>query len=146
MTDTPPPSSPPSSAPDLPPDPGWRASLQAIWHDLPGLLHDRVELLALELQRARQVLGQIMVLLVVAAILAVTAWLALWVGVAVGLVELGLHWAAALSLMLALHAGAAWLAIARIRRLLPLLSLPATRRHLGAGPAAHPATAAAAVS
>lgn len=132
MTDLPPPAPAPTAADPLLPA-GWLDALQSIWQDLPGLVGDRVELLSLELQRAGQALAQIVALLVAAAILGVTAWLALWAGIAVGMVELGLHWALALSVVLALNAGVAWLATSRLRRLLPLLRLPATRRHLTPG-------------
>jgi len=117
---------------------GWLASVQAIWRDLPGLVTDRVELFTLELQRAAGALVQIVALLVAAAILGVTAWLALWAGIAVGLVELGLHWSLSLLAVLALNGVVAWLAIGRLRSLLPLLSLPATRRHLTPGRKAAP--------
>lgn len=127
----------PTTSPQEPhPQAGWLASLQAIWQELPGLVSDRVDLLALELQRAGQALAQLVALLVAAAILGVTAWLALWAGITVGLVQLGLHWAVALALVLALNAGCALLALGRMRRLLPLLRLPATRRHLSPRPAA----------
>lgn len=118
---------------------GWMESLQSIWRELPGLVSDRVDLLSLELQRAGRVLAQIVALLVGAAILGITAWLTLWAGIAVGLVELGLHWSLSLLLVLALNGGVAWLAIGRLRMLLPLLRLPATRRHLTPGRVTEPA-------
>jgi len=99
-------------------------------HELPGLISDRIELLSLELQRAGQVLAQIVALIVAAAILAVTAWLALWGGVMVALIGAGLHWAAASSIVLVINLGACWWAVARVRTLAPRLHLPATRRHL----------------
>lgn len=122
-----------------PPQKGWLESLQSIWRELPGLVSDRVDLLSLELQRAGRVLAQIVALLVAAAILGVTAWLALWAGIAVGLVQLGLHWSLSLLLVLVLNAGVAGLAIGRLRMLLPLLRLPATRRHLTPGRITEPA-------
>jgi uncharacterized membrane protein YqjE len=112
------------------PEPSWMASLQGLVHELPGLVSDRIELLALELQRAGQALAQIVALIVAAAILAVTAWLALWAGVLVALVSAGLHWAAAALLLLVVNLGACAWAVARVRTLAPLLQLPATRRHL----------------
>ena len=124
---------PASARADRPPRLGWLETLQSIWRELPGLVSDRVDLLSLELQRAGRALGQIVALLVAAAILGVTAWLALWAGIAVGLVQLGLHWALSLLLVLGLNAAVAWWALARLRQLLPLLGLPATRRHLTPG-------------
>lgn len=99
-------------------------------HELPGLISDRIELLSLELQRAGQVLAQIVALIVAAAILAVTAWLALWGGVMAALISVGLHWAAASLIVIVINLGACWWVVARVRALAPLLQLPATRRHL----------------
>lgn len=110
-------------------------TLQGLLRELPGLVSDRVELLSLELQRAGQVLAQIVALIVAAAILGVTAWLALWSGVVWALIAAGLHWAAASSIVLLINLAACWAAVARVRTLAPLLRLPATRRHLTVGPA-----------
>lgn len=112
------------------PQPSWLTSLQGLVQELPGLISDRVELLSLELQRAGQVLAQMVALIVAAAILAVTAWLALWGGVMVALISAGLHWAVASLIVLVINLGACWWAMARVRALAPLLHLPATRRHL----------------
>jgi len=121
---------PDSSGASAAPQPSWWASLHGLVHELPGLISDRIELLSLELQRAGQVLAQIVALIVAAAILAVTAWLALWGGVMVALVNAGLHWAAASLIVLVINLGACWWAVARARALAPRLHLPATRRHL----------------
>lgn len=113
-------------------------SLQGLWRELPGLVSDRIELLSLEVRRAGSALAQIVALVVMAAILGVTAWLALW-GVAIGgLMALGLHWAVALLVVLLINLGAAWLAISRARGLVPRLGLPATRRHLTLSPSTAP--------
>ncbi|MEJ5999332.1 phage holin family protein [Paucibacter soli] len=125
------------------PEPSWLASLQALAGDLPGLFSDRIELLSLELRRFGLVLAQMLVLLVAAAILAVTGWLALC-GAATGalMLLLGLHWASALMLVLLLNLLACWLLLARLQVLAPRLNLAATRRHLTVQPpqAAAPAT------
>jgi len=105
-------------------------NLQALLHELPGLISDRVELFALELTRAGRALGLIVAWLVAIAIVGVTAWLALWAGVVVGMIQLGLHWALALLLVLAINLGAVLVGLKEIRRLATRLSLPATRRHL----------------
>ena len=105
-------------------------TLQGLLRELPGLVSDRVELLSLELQRAGQVLAQIVALVVAAAILGVTAWLALWSGVLIALIAVGLHWALASLIVLLVNLVACWAAVARVRALAPLLQLPATRRHL----------------
>lgn len=111
-------------------EPSWLASLQALAHELPGLLSDRVELLSLELHRAGLALAQIVALVVAAAIFAATAWLALWGCAVLALMAAGLHGAVALLIVLLLNAGACALAVARVFSLSPLLKLPATRRHL----------------
>ena len=112
-----------SAPPASPPPPVGESLLQAVKglvKELPALVSDRLELLALELQRARNAMVQIVMLVVAAAILGVAAWL----------VSLGLAWPLSLLAVLALNLIAAWVAIARVRSLVPRLGLPATRRHL----------------
>lgn len=105
-------------------------ALQALLRELPGLVSDRVELFALELARAGQALARIVAWVVAIAILGVTAWIALWAGVVLALVELGLHWTLALLPVLLINLAAVAFAMGQVRRLTPRLSLPATRRHL----------------
>ena len=105
-------------------------SLQALLHELPGLISDRVELFALELARAGRALGRIVAWRVAIAIVGVTAWLALWAGLVVGLIQAGLHWAWALLIVLAINLVAVAIGLKQVRRLATRLSLPATRRHL----------------
>jgi len=124
------------STPPPPPPQGWLAALQSVLQELPGLVSDRVELFSLELVRAGRALAQILMLVVAAAVLAVTGWLALWAGITVALLEAGLHWAAALAVVLVLNLLAALLALRRVRGLMPLLRLPGTRRHLTLSPGA----------
>jgi hypothetical protein len=104
--------------------------VQSLLRELPGLISDRVELLALELSRAGAALGKIAALGVAVAILGITAWAALWVGVVLGLLALDWHWAVALAVVILGNAGAAVWALLQMRRLAGLLKLPATRRHL----------------
>lgn len=104
--------------------------LLGLLHDLRSLVSDRVELLSLELQRATIALTRIAALVVAVVILGVTAWLALWGGIVAGLVALGMPLGWALLATLTVNLLAAWGAVVRIRRLLPQVSLPATRRHL----------------
>jgi len=114
---------------------------RSILRELPALIGDRVELLALELQRAGAALAQLVALATAAAIFSLTAWLALW-GVVVGLLNaLGLHWAAALAVALLVNLAAAVWALWRARALARLLGLPATRRHLMIGLAERPVRA-----
>jgi uncharacterized membrane protein YqjE len=112
--------------------------LGQMWDEVPGLLNDRVELLSLELQRAGNALVQIVVMTLAAAILGLTAWLVLWAALVMALVTAGLApvWALAIALLVNL-AAAAW-AVKRARSLLPLLRLPATRRHLMISPSPTP--------
>lgn len=109
-------------------------TLLSLGRELPGLLSDRVELLALELQRAGAALLQIVVLLVAAAILGVTVWLVLWAGIVALLLALGLQLPSALLILLLFNAGTAWLVVRRVRALLPRLRLSATHRHLMLSP------------
>jgi uncharacterized membrane protein YqjE len=113
---------------------------RGLWEELRGTVSDRVELLTLELQRAAGALTQIIVLVVAAAILTVTAWLVLWAGIVVTLMALGMHIAGALLMVLAFNVLAVLVAVSRVRKLLPRLSLPATRRHLAPSPATAPPT------
>ena len=120
----------PKHTPDEAPPASLTRQLQALLHVLPGLFSDRVELLSLELQRAARALAQIVALVVAVAILGVTAWLLLWAGVIRLLMTAGLTVEGALLVGLLLNAGVIAWAVQRMRRLLPRLSLPATRRHL----------------
>jgi hypothetical protein len=121
---------------DASPSP-WQ-QLQQLLRDLPHLLSDRVDLLALELERAGRALARIVVLVVAAAVLVVTAWLAAWAAVFMLLMNAGLPPIAALVLVVLFNALAAWLALTRAQRLVGLLSLPATRRHLTVAPTRQP--------
>jgi len=105
-------------------------ALQSLLRELPGLISDRVELFALELGRAGSALAHIVAWVVAIAILGITAWLALWAGVVIALVGLGLHWALALLPVLLINLGAIAFAVSRVKQLVTRLSLPATRRHL----------------
>lgn len=105
-------------------------TLQALLAELPGLVSDRVTLLSLELQRASEALGRIVGMGLLAAILAATAWLALWVGLAAAMIRAGLDWPWACLVVTVVNlAGAGWAAV-QVRALLPRLSLPATLRQL----------------
>jgi hypothetical protein len=99
-------------------------------NELPGLISDRVELLSLELRRAGESLATMVVLGLVATILLLTAWAALWIGLAFALIDMGLHWGWALAIVLALNIGGAVFALLRVRALAGNLTLPATKRRL----------------
>lgn len=109
-------------------------SLQALLSELPGFVSDRVHLLALELQRARQALVQILGLFVLVGVLVGTAWLALWVGLVAAGIAAGLHWSIVWVLVLGINLLGAWLAVKRIQSLGKLLTLPATLRRMTVAP------------
>ena len=113
-------------------------SLLGLWNDARGALSDRVELLSLELGSALRAGAQILMLVVAAAVVGVTAWLAAW-GVIVGLlIALGVPWAVSLLIVLVVNVAAALWALSRARSMMPKLSLPATRRHLTLAPSTMP--------
>jgi uncharacterized membrane protein YqjE len=118
--------------------PSLMAVLRDLWKELPELLNDRVELLSLELQRAGAALVEVVVLIVAAAILGVTAWLVLWAAIVWALASAGLHLALALAVALMINVAAAYWAAMRARAALPKLRLPATRRHLMITPSPTP--------
>jgi hypothetical protein len=126
-------STPPDAAPDavesLP------QAIGALFADLPGLLSDRVHLLALELRRASSALGQMVALGLLAAILFATAWIALWVGLAAAFLAVGLAWPWIVLLVLFVNLSAAVWALLRVKALAPLLALPATLRRMTASDA-----------
>lgn len=105
-------------------------AVSGIWRELPGLFSDRVELLSLELQRAGQALLQIAMLGMALAVLGVTAWLILWSLIITGLTLAGLHWLAVFIGALAAQVLLGLWVVHLVKRLLPLLRLSGTRRHL----------------
>ena len=115
--------------PDASP-PSLLDSLKGLLAELPALFSDRVLLLALELKRAGRALGQMVALLLAAAIFVATAWAALWAGVIVLLLRAGLPMGYVLLSVLALNLGAAIAALLGIRKLARWLALPATVRRL----------------
>lgn len=105
-------------------------TLRGIWRDVPGLFSDRVELLSLELHRAGLAFLQIVMLGFALAALGLTAWLLVWILVIAGLVNAGMSLAVALLGALALHMLLGFCLARKLKKLLPMLGLPATRRHL----------------
>jgi len=119
---------PPEALPD--PLESLPKAIGALFADLPGLLTDLVRLMSLELGRASNARDQMVALGLLAAILAATAWITLWVGLAAACIALGLAWPWVVLLVLFVNlAAAAWAAL-RIKALAPLLALPATLRRL----------------
>jgi|GEM_PF-1525833 uncharacterized membrane protein YqjE len=106
--------------------------------DLPGLVGDRVELLSLELHRAGLALLHMAILGMALTVLGMAGWVIVWALLLLGLVAAGLSWATGLGVALLAHALLGWWAVNRIRRLIPTLGLPATRRQLTFGSATSP--------
>lgn len=98
--------------------------------ELPALFSDRVKLLALELTRARRALGQIIGLALAAAIFMATAWAALWVGLGVLMLRLGVPLGYMLLAVLLLNLAGVLVSLLSIRRLARWLTLPGTVRRL----------------
>jgi hypothetical protein len=107
-----------------------RQSLADLFGELPLLVSERVRLMALDLQRAGLALAQLIALILVTAILGVSAWLMLWVALGLLLVELGYPPSAVFGALVVPNAVAALFAASRIRALTQLLALPATVRRL----------------
>jgi hypothetical protein len=105
-------------------------NVKQLLRELPGVVSDRVHLLALELKRSGLALAQMVGLVVAAGVLLCTAWLALWTGIGVALVQAGVAWGWTLLLILLINLGAAWLAVKRALALARFLALPATLRRL----------------
>jgi hypothetical protein len=105
-------------------------SLLDVLGELPGVVSDRVELLALEVRRATQALTRMVALAVIAALLLCTAWLALWTGAAYGAIQAGLPWGWALSIVILANVATAFLALRHALSLSRLVALPATVRRL----------------
>lgn len=110
---------------------GLPAGIQGLLQEGAAAISARVNLLALELRRARDVLPKIIALLVLAAVVALTGWFALWVAIALLLVQVA-EWSPVWTMVLVTVANVgvagvlAWRAVA----LVPLLALPATLHHL----------------
>jgi uncharacterized membrane protein YqjE len=120
-----------STSPEADPRPPSLTELiGGLFSELPGLVSDRVELLSLELQRAGLGLLHMALLGVGLTVLGISGWLIVWGLVLLGLVAAGLPWVWSLGLALLVHVGLVWWTVSRIRRLLPTLGLPATRRQL----------------
>ncbi|URI05973.1 phage holin family protein [Aquincola tertiaricarbonis] len=126
-----PPGSSSSSGDPRPGLAGLPAGIQGLLQEGAAAISARVNLLALELRRARDVLPKILALLVLAAVVALTGWFALWVAVALLLVQVAEWspvWTMALvtAVNLVVAGVLAWRAVAMV----PLLALPATLHHM----------------
>lgn len=106
--------------------------------DLPGLVTDRVRLLALEAQRAGIAAARLLAVVVAAGVLLTTAWLAVWAGIAWGLAQWGLAWGWIALLIIVVNLGAVAYLVGMAKRLLRQVSLPATVRRLMPAPSPVP--------
>lgn len=93
-------------------------------------LKDRVELLVLELRRARGAVSSLLLLAAISLVLAIGSWLLLVATAVMGLIALDFSWVAALGLLALVHAVGLAVAALRMRRLAQVVGLPGTRRHL----------------
>lgn len=117
-----------------------REAVADLFESLRASLATRLELVALEGRRAGTALAQMLLVGVLGAILAISAWLvAIW-GVAWGLIELGLAPWLAIVLVVAANLIGVWICVVAVRKLAQRLLFPATLKHLqmGNAPGASP--------
>jgi uncharacterized membrane protein YqjE len=117
--------------------PDWNesvaASVETAWSEFRGLVHDQAHLAALEARQAGRSLVAIVAYGIVAAVLAVSAWLGLAGALVLVLITFGLAaWLAVLLGVLANLVGAVGFVLA-IRRRSRDLAFPATLRSIGSG-------------
>lgn len=115
------------------PAPSAFEMLRALIEDIPRLIGERVHLLTLELQRAKQALIVIVVLAAVAVLLLLTSWVVIWAAIVAALIQIGLAWGWAVLIVLLINIGGAAVALGYALTLTRFLSLPATVRHLTRG-------------
>lgn len=118
----------------LPPPSGFREALNDLFEDARGAISERVKLVSLELRLATMTLMQVVVLAVIVAVLAVTAWLMIVGGVVAGFVSLGLHWGIALVLAIAINLGVAFALVKMMIKLVERVSLPKSLRRFNNRP------------
>lgn len=116
-----------------------REALLDLFGSLRASLATRLELVALEGRRAGIALAQMLLVGIIGAILAISAWLvAIW-GITWGLMELGLAPWLAILLVIAANLIGAWICLLGVKKLAQRLLFPATLKHLhvrnpGTGP------------
>ena len=107
-----------------------RPSLRGLADDIGAAFSARAHLVELEAKQAAWSAAYMLGFAVAAALLGVTAWLLLIGGLMTAAIRLGVPWWVATLVALVLHAGAAWMLVARIRTLVDNLTFAATRRTL----------------
>lgn len=114
--------------------PGLLAEARSLWSDLRGIAQDRLQLAALETRVAGESLARMVGAGVLAALLVVTAWLAIVAAIAVALIAAGVPTAIALLIVAIANIGGAVALYFMIRKLAHNLSFPATVRSLRKDP------------
>ena len=103
-------------------------SAKGLWRDFSALASDHLELALLETQRAGKSAVNMLVYAIGAALLLVTAWLALLAAIVIGLAELGLHSGFGALIVVALNLAGAYALYRMIRSNSENLRFPATVR------------------
>lgn len=109
---------------------GPRPSFRRLAHEVTTAFGARAHLLELEAKQAAWSAAYMIGFAVAAALLAFTAWLILVGGLMALAVRVGMPWWLAVLIAIALHGGAAWLLLTRLRALAANLTFEATRRSL----------------
>jgi len=112
---------------------GFIDNASALWLDLKSVLHDHLELAALEAKRAGQSLVAILAYGVVIAIMVVTAWMGLVTAGVLWLVNLGLASPLAVLIGVALNLAGAFGLFLLIKQASQALRFPGTVRALKPG-------------
>jgi uncharacterized membrane protein YqjE len=107
-----------------------RPSFRGLADEIGAAFTARAHLVELEAKQAAWSAAYMLGFAVAAALLGVTAWLLLIGGLMTAAIRLGVPWWVATLVALVLHAGAAWLLVARSRNLVGNLTFAATRRSL----------------
>ena len=116
---------------ETPPKPaGLIDDVKSLWRELAGLLHDRLELAALETKFAAQNLVNMIAMGVMVAVLLVSAWLGLLGAMVLWLIHLGLMASIAMLLGVLVNLALAALLYRSILRQSQNLGWPATLRSL----------------
>jgi hypothetical protein len=102
----------------------------ALVADVRLAVQGRIQLFSLELKRAGGALGWVVAYGLVAAFMAHAAWFVLIIGLSWTAVEMGAPGWAVMLVVLAVHLAIAGFAVLRILKLVKVLSMPATMRHL----------------
>ena len=111
-------------------DSGVLEDLQSLWHELRGLLHDHLQLAALETRRAGESLVDMIVVGVMVAVLLNCAWLGLVAAAVLWVVEHGVMASDAILLAVAFNLLVVLILFGVIRRKSRYLQFPAILRSL----------------